>query len=179
MNLRCFVPADTTAVAVGADAVAAALALEATRRDLSLDLVRNGSRGAFWLEPLVEVEWRGERLAFGPVTPGEVDSLLDALALELDVPPEELTRHITCPTSQLRLLRYVENDLSVASRYPANPNGSPDGISGLCSLDGRVTIMMPHPERVYRTVQNSWAPADWGEDGGWMRLFRNARHWLG
>jgi phosphoribosylformylglycinamidine synthase len=76
-------------------------------------------------------------------------------------------------------LRYVENDLSLATQYPANPNGSPDGITGLCSLDGRVTIMMPHPERVFRTIQNSWAPPEWGEDGGWMRLFRNARRWLG
>jgi phosphoribosylformylglycinamidine synthase len=76
-------------------------------------------------------------------------------------------------------LRYIENDLSVATRYPANPNGSPAGITGLSSLDGRVTIMMPHPERVFRTVQCSWAPSEWGEDGGWMRLFRNARRWLG
>ena len=76
-------------------------------------------------------------------------------------------------------LTYVESDLQVASRYPANPNGSPAGIAGLTSTDGRATIMMPHPERVYRTVQNSWQPEDWGADGGWMRLFRNARHWLG
>jgi phosphoribosylformylglycinamidine synthase len=60
-----------------------------------------------------------------------------------------------------------------------NPNGSPRAIAGVCSADGRVTITMPHPERVFRTVQNSWAPPDWGEDGGWMRLFRNARVWLG
>ncbi|MEH6517305.1 MAG: phosphoribosylformylglycinamidine synthase [Halioglobus sp.] len=76
-------------------------------------------------------------------------------------------------------LTYVESDLQAASRYPANPNGSPAGIAGLTSTDGRATIMMPHPERVYRTVQNSWQPEEWGEDGGWMRLFRNARHWLG
>ncbi len=75
-------------------------------------------------------------------------------------------------------LRYVENDGSVAVRYPANPNGSPEGITGLCSADGRVTIMMPHPERVVRTVTNSWHPDDWGEDGPWMRLFRNARRWV-
>jgi phosphoribosylformylglycinamidine synthase len=76
-------------------------------------------------------------------------------------------------------LRYIENDLSEAERYPANPNGSPGGITGLTSRDGRATIMMPHPERVFRTVQYSWAPPSWGEDGGWMRLFRNARAWLG
>ncbi|MDZ7747669.1 MAG: phosphoribosylformylglycinamidine synthase subunit PurQ [Halofilum sp. (in: g-proteobacteria)] len=64
-------------------------------------------------------------------------------------------------------------------RYPANPNGSPRGVTGLTSDDGRVTIMMPHPERVFRTVQHSWHPPDWGEDGPWLRLFRNARRWLG
>ena len=62
----------------------------------------------------------------------------------------------------------------LASRYPANPSSSPAGITGLTSLDGRATIMMPHPERVFRTVQYSWAPPEWGEDGGWLRLFRNA-----
>jgi phosphoribosylformylglycinamidine synthase len=83
-----------------------------------------------------------------------------------------------CESSGTVALRFLENDQSVASRYPANPNGSPAGITGLTSLDGRATIMMPHPERVYRTVQYSWAPPEWGEDGGWMRLFRNARRWL-
>jgi len=63
----------------------------------------------------------------------------------------------------------------VAAKYPANPNGSPDGITGVTTVDGRATLMMPHPERVYRTVLNSWHPDDWSEDGGWMRLFRNAR----
>ena len=72
-------------------------------------------------------------------------------------------------------MRYLNHDLSVATQYPANPNGSPDGIAGLTNEDGRFTIMMPHPERVYRTVQNSWHPADWGEDSPWMRMFRNAR----
>jgi phosphoribosylformylglycinamidine synthase len=76
-------------------------------------------------------------------------------------------------------LRYIENDGVVASRYPANPNGSPEGITGLCSTDGRVTIMMPHPERVIRAVTNSWRPDDWQEDAPWMRLFRNARKWVG
>jgi phosphoribosylformylglycinamidine synthase len=76
-------------------------------------------------------------------------------------------------------LRYVDNRGRVATRYPANPNGSPQGIAGLTSADGRVTILMPHPERVYRTVQNSWHPASAGEDSGWMRIFRNARAWVG
>ncbi len=81
--------------------------------------------------------------------------------------------------AELVALRFIDHQLEAASRYPANPNGSPDGITGLCSSDGRVTIMMPHPERVFRTVQNSWAPEDWGEDGAWLRLFRNARRWVG
>ena len=84
-----------------------------------------------------------------------------------------------CEATGTVALRYVESDLSVASAYPANPNGSPNGITGLSSLDGRATIMMPHPERVFRTVQYSWAPESWPEDGGWMRLFRNGRKWLG
>ncbi len=79
--------------------------------------------------------------------------------------------------SQLGLtsLRFVDNRGAVAERYPQNPNGSPLGLAGLTSMDGRVTALMPHPERVYRSVQNSWHPPEWGEDGGWMRLFRNAR----
>ncbi|EGW55812.1 phosphoribosylformylglycinamidine synthase [Candidatus Endoriftia persephonae] len=76
-------------------------------------------------------------------------------------------------------LRYVENSGGPASRYPANPNGSPEGITGLTSSDGRVTIMMPHPERVVRTLQNSWHPDEWGGDAPWLRLFRNARVWVG
>ena len=76
-------------------------------------------------------------------------------------------------------LRYIENSGETALRYPANPNGSPRGITGLTSSDGRVTIMMPHPERVVRAVQNSWHPDDWIEDAPWRRLFRNARRWLG
>jgi phosphoribosylformylglycinamidine synthase len=84
-----------------------------------------------------------------------------------------------CEATGTVALRYLENDQSIASLYPANPNGSPVGITGLTSLDGRATIMMPHPERVYRTVQHSWTPPGWGEDGGWLRLFRNARQWLG
>ena len=76
-------------------------------------------------------------------------------------------------------MRFVDNHGAVATRYPANPNGSPQGIAGLVSEDGRVAIMMPHPERVFRSVQNSWRPAGAGEDSGWMRIFRNARVWLG
>jgi phosphoribosylformylglycinamidine synthase len=76
-------------------------------------------------------------------------------------------------------LRYLDGHGRVAETYPANPNGSPLGITGLTTTDGRVTIMMPHPERVFRSVQNSWHPHDWGEDAPWMRMFRNARVWVG
>lgn len=75
-------------------------------------------------------------------------------------------------------MRYVDNWGSVTETYPANPNGSPRGITGISSSDGRVTIMMPHPERVYRTVQMSWHPDNWGEDSPWLRMFRNARTWV-
>ena len=75
-------------------------------------------------------------------------------------------------------LRFVDNHGKVTENYPANPNGSPRGITGLTSRDGRVTIMMPHPERVFRAVQNSWRPEEWNEDGAWMRMFRNARVWV-
>mgnify|MGYP000754097589 CR=1 FL=1 len=78
----------------------------------------------------------------------------------------------------LLALQYVDNYGKTAVEYPANPNGSPEGLAGVCSESGRVTIMMPHPERVYRTVQNSWAPEDWQEDAPWLRLFRNARQWF-
>ena len=84
-----------------------------------------------------------------------------------------------CNHEQLVGLRYVNNDLSVASTYPANPNGSPEGIGCVTSADGRVTFMMPHPERVRRAINNSWKPDNWTEDGGWMRLFRNARVFVG
>jgi phosphoribosylformylglycinamidine synthase len=76
-------------------------------------------------------------------------------------------------------MRFITNDGQAASAYPANPNGSPAGVTGLTTPDGRFTIMMPHPERCRRTVQMSWAPASLGEDSPWMRLFRNARKWIG
>ena len=76
-------------------------------------------------------------------------------------------------------LRYVDNHGRVTESYPANPNGSPFGIAGVTTKDGRFTLLMPHPERVHRTVQHSWHPREWGEDGPWMRLFRNARAALG
>ena len=76
-------------------------------------------------------------------------------------------------------LQYVDTRDQPTEKYPFNPNGSALGLAGLCSADGRVTSLMPHPERVFRTVQNSWSPKQWSEDGGWMRLFRNARVFVG
>ncbi|WP_312345620.1 phosphoribosylformylglycinamidine synthase [Stenotrophomonas acidaminiphila] len=76
-------------------------------------------------------------------------------------------------------LRYVDGDGRATEQYPLNPNGSPDGITGLTTRDGRVTILMPHPERTPRTVNLSWAPKGWGEDAPWLRMFRNARVWCG
>ena len=76
-------------------------------------------------------------------------------------------------------LRYVDGDGVVATAYPLNPNGSPDGITGLTSDDGRATILMPHPERTPRTANHSWHPAGWPEDSPWLRMFRNARVWVG
>ena len=76
-------------------------------------------------------------------------------------------------------VRYVDNFGKPTQQYPNNPNGSPNAITGLTTQDGRVTIMMPHPERVFRTVANSWAPEGWGENGAWMRMFQNARKNLG
>ena len=75
-------------------------------------------------------------------------------------------------------LGYVDNEGELTERYPLNPNGSPHGVTGLCSDDGRATILMPHPERVFRTVTNSWHPPEWGDNGPWLRMFENARVWV-
>ena len=85
----------------------------------------------------------------------------------------------TTDASGFVAMRYIDNQLNVTEHYPANPNGAPNGITGLCSTDGRATIMMPHPERVFRSVSNSWIDSTWGEDSPWMRLFRNARVFVG
>jgi phosphoribosylformylglycinamidine synthase len=76
-------------------------------------------------------------------------------------------------------LRFVDNRGEATEYYPFNPNGSPHGITGLTTPDGRFTIVMPHPERVFRTVSHSWHPGEWGEDSPWMRIFRNARAFVG
>ncbi|MDK2598558.1 phosphoribosylformylglycinamidine synthase [Pseudoalteromonas obscura] len=76
-------------------------------------------------------------------------------------------------------VQYVDNFGKPTTQYPNNPNGSPEGITGITSLDGRATVMMPHPERVFRAVANSWHPDEWKEDSPWMRMFRNARKNIG
>jgi phosphoribosylformylglycinamidine synthase len=76
-------------------------------------------------------------------------------------------------------LRYVDNRGEPTETYPLNPNGSPQGITGLTTPDGRFSIMMPHPERVFRAVQNSWYPREWEENSAWLRMFQNARKWVG
>lgn len=84
-----------------------------------------------------------------------------------------------CNQSGLVALRFIDNNRHITQDYPANPNGSPAGMTGITSRDGRATIMMPHPERVFRTVNNSWQPEGMGEDSPWVRIFRNARVFVG
>ena len=78
-----------------------------------------------------------------------------------------------------RALRFVDNHGAVTETYPFNPNGSPDGLTAVTTADGRFTAMMPHPERVFRNVQLSWTSGDKGDHSPWLRLFRNARKWVG
>jgi phosphoribosylformylglycinamidine synthase len=84
-----------------------------------------------------------------------------------------------CSDSGLVAARFVDNHHEITEHYPLNPNGSPFGLTALTTTTGRVTIMMPHPERVFRSACMSWHPADWPEDSPWMKLFRNARAWVG
>jgi len=84
-----------------------------------------------------------------------------------------------CSGSGLVAARFVDNHHEITEQYPLNPNGSPLGMTALTTTTGRVTILMPHPERVFRTQAMSWHPADWGEDSPWMKLFYNARAWVG
>jgi len=81
--------------------------------------------------------------------------------------------------SELLALRYVDESGAATESYPQNPNGSPQGITGLCNTDGRVTILMPHPERTLRTVNFSWAPKTWPAKAPWRQMFLNARKWTG
>jgi phosphoribosylformylglycinamidine synthase len=81
--------------------------------------------------------------------------------------------------SGLIAARFVDGHHNLTDTYPLNPNGSPFGITALTTKDGRATILMPHPERVFRTVEMSWHPTDWPEDSPWMQIFRNAQAWVG
>ncbi|QAU23734.1 phosphoribosylformylglycinamidine synthase [Dyella sp. M7H15-1] len=83
------------------------------------------------------------------------------------------------PAKSGSAVRFVDNRGKLTENYPLNPNGSPGGLAGFTAAGGRVTILMPHPERVFRTAQMSWHPDHWGEDSPWMRMFRNARVWCG
>ncbi|TAM21828.1 MAG: phosphoribosylformylglycinamidine synthase, partial [Rhodanobacter sp.] len=87
--------------------------------------------------------------------------------------------HACSPSKSGGAVRFVDNRGKPTENFPLNPNGSPGGLAGFTAADGRVTILMPHPERVFRTVQLSWHPESWGEDSPWMRMFRNARAWCG
>ena len=89
--------------------------------------------------------------------------------------PENLT---ALQAQNLIVAQYIDSHLNVTETYPANPNGSALGITAISNVDGRIAAMMPHPERVFRAVSNSWYPEDWSEDGAWMRVFRNAREGL-
>jgi phosphoribosylformylglycinamidine synthase len=82
-------------------------------------------------------------------------------------------------SSALVAMRYIDHHGAVTERYPFNPNGSPQGITSVTTPDGRFTVLMPHTERVHRSVQMSWHPQGWGEASPWLRLFRNARRWIG
>jgi phosphoribosylformylglycinamidine synthase len=78
----------------------------------------------------------------------------------------------------VKTLRYVDNRGQATEMYPFNPNGSPGGLTAVTTEDGRFTAMMPHAERVFRTVVHSWAPVAWGDESPWLRMFRNARKWV-
>jgi phosphoribosylformylglycinamidine synthase len=78
-----------------------------------------------------------------------------------------------------RAMRFVDHAGAATEAYPANPNGSPGGLTSVTTADGRFTVLMPHPERVFRNVQMSWTPGDRSAASPWMRMFRNARRWVG
>lgn len=95
----------------------------------------------------------------------------------IELPPSACLTELEA--KKLVALRFVDNWGRVTESYPSNPNGSAGGITAVTNEDGRVTLMMPHPERLFRTVTHSWHPPTWGEDGPWLRLFRNGRRQLG
>jgi phosphoribosylformylglycinamidine synthase len=82
------------------------------------------------------------------------------------------------PKSVVPAMRFIDNNGRATDAYPANPNGSPDGLTAVTTADGRFTVLMPHPERVFRNAQMSWSGADVSAHSPWMRMFHNARRWL-
>jgi len=78
-----------------------------------------------------------------------------------------------------RAVRFVDHTGAPTEVYPFNPNGSPEGLTGVTTPDGRFTAMMPHPERVFRNIQMSWTSGDKSAPSPWLRMFRNARKWVG
>ena len=76
------------------------------------------------------------------------------------------------------VMQYVDHSGKTSQTYPHNPNGSENAVASVCDDSGRITIMMPHPERVFRVIQNSWHPAEWQERSPWLRMFENAREWV-
>ena len=113
-----------------------------------------------------------------PDSPSLFFSGMSGSRLPVVVSHGEGRAEFSVPAESSVALRYVDNRGAVATRYPANPNGSIDGIAGVTTADGRFTIMMPHPERTFRSLQMSWHPAGWGEDSPWLSMFDNARRWL-
>ena len=97
---------------------------------------------------------------------------LEVMTSTLFAAPGDATRAIAS-------VRFVDNRGKPTETFPYNPNGSPEGLAGFTAANGRVTILMPHPERGFRSVQMSWHQREWGEDSPWMRMFRNARTWVG
>ncbi|MDQ5885277.1 MAG: phosphoribosylformylglycinamidine synthase, partial [Patescibacteria group bacterium] len=84
----------------------------------------------------------------------------------------------TCSKNGLVAMQYVDNNHQPTNKYPLNPNGSKDGLTGFTSIDGRATIMMPHPERSFMSRQLSWRPKEWPANSSpWIRMFQNARQW--
>ena len=148
MSLRLFLPGDTTAVALGADRAASAITREAARRSLAVELVRNGSRGLFWLEPLLEVEYRGQRLAFGPICAADVPGLLDACAGDISSHPLYLG-----PTEDISYLRDQQR-LSFARAGLGDPLslGNYRESGGFAGLDRALGMS---PQQIVDEVTNS------------------------
>ncbi|WP_298972867.1 phosphoribosylformylglycinamidine synthase [uncultured Psychrobacter sp.] len=120
------------------------------------------------VERTKSILFKGMQDSILPIAVAHGEGLATLNAIEID----GMAKH-----GQLAM-RYVDSQGHPTETYPLNPNGSVGGVTGLCSTDGRVTIMMPHPERNLKAYNHSWKPEQWDEDGAWMRMFRNARAWL-